>query len=715
MAGVVRLAAGTLGGAAMIAQLVLMRELLAAFSGNELVFGLALGCWLLLTGIGTWVGRLAEPWCERNPRALARATVGGLVSAAVLPLAELAAIRVFRDRVFDPGAAVDAIGTAAASFVALAPFCIASGMLLTLLCALAARSTRAPIRRVYLADTLGGIAGGALLTAALAGRFSHVALLAVPAFVLLASAAGLAWCARGRGGVFAAAAGAAGLALVLATADIDAATTRRQYRGEIAERSQSPYARLVVVRHGGELTFFGNGVPLGSTDDVAAREEAAHYGLAQRDGPLRVLLVGGAATGTAGEVLRHPVSALTCVERDARMLAIARQSWPQALADPRVRAVIDDARSLLRTTPERYDVVILDLPDPATLQDNRFFTVEFFDEVKRVLADGGVLAFGLSHYENFISDDLARILACAHVTVRSAFAHVEMIGGGRVFFVASDGALRRDIARVLEARRIEGGLVNRSYLDAVQAADRAADLERAVARPAELNTDFNPVLPHLHLRHWLAQFGVPRTYLAAALLAGVAVYAAWLPPVPRVVFAAGFAAAGLELVVLLAWQVFFGALYRQVGLVVTVVMAGLAAGAAWVRAADGETSAGRRVVQLGFALAALASILPSAIELVRGVHDSVAPAAAQAALLGLALLVAMGVGAQFSLASESESGRVPRLASQLFGADLVGAAAGALAASAWLVPRYGLATTCGLIAALNAAAAALGWRATRRL
>ena len=44
-------------------QLTLMRELLAAFSGNELVFGVVLGNWMLLTGIGAALGRTA-PWLK---------------------------------------------------------------------------------------------------------------------------------------------------------------------------------------------------------------------------------------------------------------------------------------------------------------------------------------------------------------------------------------------------------------------------------------------------------------------------------------------------------------------------------------------------------------------------------------------------------------------------------------------------------------------------
>ena len=53
----VLLAIGSLGASAVMTQLALLRELLGAFAGNELVFGIGLGSWLLLTGIGAWLGR----------------------------------------------------------------------------------------------------------------------------------------------------------------------------------------------------------------------------------------------------------------------------------------------------------------------------------------------------------------------------------------------------------------------------------------------------------------------------------------------------------------------------------------------------------------------------------------------------------------------------------------------------------------------------------
>ena len=37
----------------------MMRELVSVLAGNELIYGIVLGAWLLLTGLGSWLGMTA--------------------------------------------------------------------------------------------------------------------------------------------------------------------------------------------------------------------------------------------------------------------------------------------------------------------------------------------------------------------------------------------------------------------------------------------------------------------------------------------------------------------------------------------------------------------------------------------------------------------------------------------------------------------------------
>jgi spermidine synthase len=426
-----------------------------------------------------------------------------------------------------------------------------------------------------------------------------------------------------------------------------------------------------------------------------------------------------------------------------------------------------DGRRFIRQTREKYDVVLVDVPEPSTAQLNRFFTTEFWAEVKQVLEPNGVVSFGLGHYENYVSPELARLLASANRSLKQSFANVLVIPGGQVFFLASDGKLSDDLASRLEQQGIKTKLMNRHYLDAMLTADRMADMERAVAQRAAVNTDFSPVLYFYHLRHWMSQFQMGFGIFQALLLVLLGIYLIRLL-IPRstakngrraelVLFASGFAGTSLEIVLLLAFQVLCGSVYHQVGIIITVFMVGLAAGAmlanrgavaqtsppsppasARSRRSGAETdksavsqvskpangslpllqptwkSAIRQVWKpaprgnrgllglLAFAIAGYAVLLAFLLPLLDRLGDLTASRwFIQTAIALLTLMLAALVGAQFPLANRLEFDGTAAAASRLYTADFVGAFLGALLASTLLIPLLGVTGVCLLTAALN--------------
>lgn len=672
------LAVFALGVGAVIAQLVLMRELLAAFAGNELVLGIVLGNWLLLTGLGTSLGRFSGRL--RQPlRWLAFCAL----AVAVLPATQVAAVRLLRDVVFTRGAVVGVLETVLASAAVLAPFCVVSGFMLVLGSHLLA-AERDGIGKVYVADSLGSIAGGALFSFAIVFYFDHIGAVLLPAIWNLAVAFGLAAIARARSLQIAAALLLVGVG-VAENFDLDARTTAWQYRGQqVVFHGNSPYGRLVVTESAGQRNFIQNGVPLFSTDNTEQIEETVHFAMAQRPDARRVLLLGGGVTGTARELLKYLGVAVTYIELDPLILQVAGN----AAADPRVHTVAGDPRRFVQRTSERFEVIILDVPAPSTLQLNRYFTREFLAEAKCALAPGGVIAFALGSYANYISPELGRLLAAADATAREVFAHTRLIPGNRVFFLASDGELTTGIRA-----RLPAGLkwLTPAHLDALLAPDRLADLQRTTTLPATVNRDFQPSLYLAHLRHWLAMFPVRYGLFIAALgLAGL-LYVARLRGGARIVFAGGFAATALEIVLLLGFQILYGSTYRQLGVLVTLFMAGLAAGAWW---------ANRRNVALGWlavGLGAFAALLPVGVR----VGWLIGPLTF--ALAGL-------VGMEFAVASRAGKDGAAMTASRLYTADFVGACLGALVASTLLIPLAGVAATCWITAGLNVAAGWWWWR-----
>ena len=744
-----------LGLSSVITQLALMREMLGAFSGNEMVLGIILGNWLLLTGIGAWLGRTTNR--RRNPRLL---LVLLLLLVALMPLAQMFLLRALRNVVFVRGALVGVAETVAASFVLLLPYCLVSGFLLTLACSiLAEKKEPAGIGRVYVADSIGSIVGGALFSFLLVRWLDHFAMLYLPALLNLAVAGIVAFCFGRK--ILAAVAAAAGMAVVglMLVADVDAVSTARQYPGQkIVFRRNSPYGKLIVTESAGQLNFIENGLPIISTHNVEQVEETVHYAMAQRPDARKVLLVSGGVSGTAKEILKYGVAEVTYVELDPLIIAAGRKFLPESMADARIKVVNTDGRLFVKQVGQAsrlsmspvpagdgrdarptYDAVIVDAPAPSTSQINRFYTAEFFAEVKRVLAKDGVLSFSLGRYENYVSKELARILASANVTLKLSFQNVLVIPGGRVFFVASDGKLFPNIAARIEQRRIPTQLVNRHYLDAMLTPDRMADMQRAISQPAAVNADFSPILYYYHLVHWMSQFKTRFGVLVlVVLVVALAVYLFTIRPVSLAIFVSGFAASALEVVLLLGFQILYGSVYQQLGIIVTVFMTGLAVGA-WVgnrgrstqMVCHPEQSEGplqdcsrvtsqaevllpsqmdrndrlkkrRTLAMLAFAIAALSALLP--LVLIALGRLGGAPGAfvvVQATVALLTFILAVLVGMEFPVASQVEFVGGAATASRLYTADFVGASLGALLASTFLIPLIGVTAVCLLTAALN--------------
>ena len=102
-----------------------------------------------------------------------------------------------------------------------------------------------------------------------------------------------------------------------------------------------------------------------------------------------------ASPARRGKSSNTDVQAVDYVELDPLILALGKRYLPANLADGRIRVINTDGRLFVKQTREKYDVAIIDVPAPATAQLNRFYTVEFLEEVKRVLARDGVVCFAL--------------------------------------------------------------------------------------------------------------------------------------------------------------------------------------------------------------------------------------------------------------------------------------------------------------------------------
>ncbi len=142
-------------------------------------------------------------------------------------------------------------------------------------------------------------------------------------------------------------------------------------------------------------------------------------------------LVIGFATGVSvGAILQSPIASVTCVELEPATINGSRyfdHVNHRPLNDPRVRLIIDDARTYLRVTPDRYDIIVSEPSHPWVPGVANLFTQEFFTMGRDRLREQGVFVQWLQIYQ-LSTDSLRSVLATFH----NVFPHVLVFQVGGV-------------------------------------------------------------------------------------------------------------------------------------------------------------------------------------------------------------------------------------------------------------------------------------------
>ncbi len=172
--------------------------------------------------------------------------------------------------------------------------------------------------------------------------------------------------------------------------------------------------------------------------------------------PKDVLVIGLGSGITPGSALTHPLRRLDCVEISPEVVACNAyfaEANGRALDDPRMRMHVDDAITLVKTSPALYDVIISEPSNPWIAGIGNLFTREFFALCRTRLAPGGVLAQWFHAYD---ADDA--VFAMVLRTLRSEFPHVTVWAptADDVIMVASAEPIRLDEEAFARRRAMPG-------------------------------------------------------------------------------------------------------------------------------------------------------------------------------------------------------------------------------------------------------------------
>ena len=735
-----------LGLSSLVAQVLLVRELLGVFYGNEFFIGWTLFAWLAWTAAGALLaGRLhAGPGNSVRPLVICHAL------AAVLMPALLAGIRAGPTLLGGvPGAVPDLLPAMGFALAALAPLCLVLGAQFVFASRAWPGGERVDASQVlgrgYLLETAGFVAGGLLFSFYLvAARETSVAgligcLNAMAGFVLC-----LGFRDRSPGLRLALVAAVAVLVpAAVYSPRIERETAAWRFPGQLlVEARNSIYGNLAVTAIARQLNFYENGLLLGTEDEQLASEPLAHYPMLWHPDPRRVLLIGGGFNGALGEILKHGPEHVEYLELDPVLIDMAQRytgaARRQALADPRVETIFADGRFYLARlaaagSTGRYDVVLVNLPGPGTALISRFYSREFFRDVRRQLAPGGVLAVRLGFSPDYLGRELENLGAAIYQTLRAEFASVALLPEYEILFLATAGDTPAPAAADLVARYRQRGLktdfVIPPAMEERLGNDRIGQVRAAfdANRTAQINRDSRPIACAYTFAYWLRSFHPRAAAFASrasaarwpwgAGLAGLALLGmrAALRRRPErlgpwAMGVGGFTLMACELVLLLGFQMFCGYLYHRLALILAALMLGMAIGT-WLGTRCSGTATARRLAMLHALAAGYALAVAGILQLYASAGPR-PPAEVEGLFLLLAAVIGGVAGFEFPAANGVylAGAGLERKAGVVYGADLAGSCLGAMLIGLWALPVLGTATTLGILTALNAGAAVIARR-----
>lgn len=135
--------------------------------------------------------------------------------------------------------------------------------------------------------------------------------------------------------------------------------------------------------------------------------------------PRSVLILGAGTGNDVNIALANGAERIVAVEIDPAILELGRTRNPtRPYADPRVRAVVDDARHFLRSSSEQFDMIVFGTLDSQTLLssqanlrlENYVYTQEAFAEVAQRLTPTGLCAAYYSVFKPWLAGRLYRTI-----------------------------------------------------------------------------------------------------------------------------------------------------------------------------------------------------------------------------------------------------------------------------------------------------------------
>jgi predicted membrane-bound spermidine synthase/Na+-translocating ferredoxin:NAD+ oxidoreductase RnfG subunit len=638
------------------AQTLLFREFTTAFEGNDISVGVFFAAWFFWIGLGALLIRRWNHLADlllRHIESLFLLYVPAFVGQILLivQVRELAGVASYD---------LMSIQTIVLwAMIVSAPVSFVTGALFPLACRWIEQMDSFPISRVYILEALGSFAGGLAVTALLACHVQTVRVFFLLALIIFLSVClaglgrvgapkrgslrlGTLRCAHHsyRLGVYVSLPLSVLCVVGIATGidgrvaqQLRALKWSKLLPPEALEGSFSTaQAEYLYGRYHGQWIAVREGSVCEALPNEEEAGQTAALALCQNPQAERALVIGSGLAVCNRLLVLPQMQEVAWASTDPEYMKWLLRHVPSEFrtGDRRFHPIEEELRRYLDTRQDYFDLVIVNLPEVTSSAFNRYYTVEFYESVKASLRDGGIISVSIAGGEGVLGAELVRLGASVQKTLAQVFSNLVLVPGDQTWLVASDSQSLTGDPAILRDRFAAIGGSHRIFPPAgllsvyqPEVAARIRQFYQKANLPPELlvNRDRRP-LTHLYALLLAArQSGASLTRFVTLLalsgwipfLVPILVFIAlrtWALATPRghlrtstfdssfLVFSTGWLGIAMVVILMYAYETQFGSLYLHVGIISSLFMAGLTAGAmvcsvlvrAYRRTRDGVTT-----------------------------------------------------------------------------------------------------------------------------
>lgn len=722
------------GITAISAQIIFIRELLSIFYGNEISIGLILGSWLAWGSIGAFWPGIFKKYNSEKKYSLIQILTAVLIPSTVI------FIRIARNILGAPAMEIAPITTIFLySFFMVAPVSFLLGVMFSTGAGIInSKRISSDVRRVYILESIGAGLGGFVTSIFMIGMLGNFISAVLLGFLNIIT--GL----SGRSNDFKPVRYLLAILIIAGLASglfnkADYAANKAKWAGmNLIESKDSIYSNIAFLKNYEEFSVYLNGVHALSVPARITTEESVHFPMLLHPHPKNILALGCGVGDIFNELLKYDIGQITYVEQDPELIRMAdkhfkNEQWYR-LHDKKVKLIIKDIRAFISSCPDKFDVIIISLPPPYTASLNRFYTNEFYSELKKISHDGSIVCFGITSSENYISPDLAAFMRIIYKTLRSVFLDVKVIPGDFALFISSLAPNSINIsAEQIEnsrlKRKIHADFVRKEYISSKLSPDRMAYIDKVLnenIQDVRINRDYSGLAFYYDMILWGSYYseGISRFFrsilglkyfylgLIVSLMAVFFIYLKFFARQKRIFSALfsvgmmGISMISFQILTILVFQVTYGNLYLKLGVIMSCFMLGLAIGAFLpekYRLRPYDPFNLLKTAQSGMVLYSIL-IMASFYFLPRFMYGGDILFGVNWIFIILPAIAGILGGLEFSavnMVCEKQYESSLKLAGASYSADLAGSCIGALGFSIFLVPLGGIYGSCLILVFLN--------------